>query len=85
MYSNKIQKQYNKLQKQYNKIEKQMDPIEIAIFDAEYQLFIDKLKLEKAQTECEILAIKENMIIQERILKESIMNKRIREIEQDFE
>lgn len=74
----------NSGQKFYNEMKMEMDPIEVTIFDAEYQIWIDKLKLEKAETECERLAIKEDMAIQEKRLKEAIINKKIRDIEQDF-
>lgn len=46
MYANSGQKFYNEM-----KIE--MDPIEGTIFDAEYQIWLDKHLLEKAETECE--------------------------------
>lgn len=77
MYANSGQKLYNEM-----KIE--MDPIEGTIFDAEYQIWLDKHLLGKAETECERLAIKEDMAIQEKRLKEAIINKKLKEIEGDF-
>lgn len=74
----------NNTQKFYNEMNMEMDPIEGTIFDAEYQIWIDKYKLQKAESECERLAIKEDMAIQEKRLKEAIINKKIRDIEQDF-
>lgn len=74
----------NNTQKFYNEMNMEMDPIEGTIFDAEYQIWIDKLKLQQAKTECERLAVMEDIAIQEKRLKEAIINKKIRDIEQDF-
>lgn len=74
----------NSGQKFYNEMKMEMDPIEGIIFDAEYQLWFDKYKLQKAETECERLAIMEDIAIQEKRLKEAIINKKLKEIEEDF-